>query len=110
MSNNNRIDVKIKLLNAQLIAAKTQVDNMNLDLVKKLDANQLIGVTLGLVSILIGSTFGLFYFSFNVFMKPQIDKVQEQSLEVQKQNIETQNLILKTQKQNEELIRLLKSK
>ena len=103
MSNNNRIDVKIKLLNAQLIAAKTQVDNMNLDLVKKLDANQLIGVTLGLVSILIGATFGLFYFSFNVFMKPQLDKVQEQNLEVQKQNLEVQ-------KQNEEIIRLLKSK
>lgn len=103
MSNNNRIDVKVKLLNAQLIAARTQVDNMNLDLVKKLDANQLIGVTLGLVSILIGSTFGLFYFSFNVFMKPQLDKVQEQSLEVQKQNLEVQ-------KQNEEIIRLLKSK
>jgi hypothetical protein len=76
---------------------------MNLDLVKKLDANQLIGVTLGLVSILIGSTFGLFYFSFNVFMKPQLDKVQEQSLEVQKQNEEVQ-------KQNEEIIRLLKIK
>lgn len=96
MSNNNRIDVKIKLLNAQLIAAKTQVDNMNLDLVKKLDANQLIGVTLGLVSILIGSTFGLFYFSFNVFMKPQLD--------------EAKNLSLEVQKQNEEIIRLLKSK
>lgn len=95
-NNNNRIDVKIKLLNAQLIAAKTQVDNMNLDLVKKLDANQLIGVTLGLVSILIGSTFGLFYFSFNVFMKPQLD--------------EAKNLSLEVQKQNEEIIRLLKSK
>ena len=95
-NNNNRIDVKIKLLNAQLIAAKTQVDSMNLDLVKKLDANQLIGVTLGLVSILIGSTFGLFYFSFNVFMKPQLD--------------EAKNLSLEVQKQNEEIIRLLKSK
>lgn len=103
MSNNNRIDVKIKLLNAQLIAAKTQVDNMNLDLVKKLDANQLIGVTLGLVSILIGSTFGLFYFSFNVFMKPQLDETKSLTLETQEQN-------LAVQKQNEEIIRLLKSK
>ena len=65
---------------------------MDLNIAKKLDVNNMMGAMIGMTAL----AFGLFYFSFNLVVKPQLD--------------EAKSLILETQKQNEKIIELLKNK
>lgn len=79
---------------------------MDLNIAKKLDVNNMMGAMIGMTAL----AFGLFYFSFNLVVKPQLDEAKSLILETQKQNIETQKQNIETQKQNKKIIELLKNK
>ena len=91
-------------------AARCEAQNMKIELAKKIDANNVLGVMLSSIVGITGIAFGLFYFSFNLVVKPQLDEAKNLILETQKQNIETQKQNIETQKQNKKIIELLKNK
>lgn len=95
MLNNRRIEpslnVKIEKLDNKLTE---QIINMKIDIARKLDANQIIGV----FSVVIA----LISFSFFSLIKPSIENIEKQNIETQKQNIETQ-------KQNKKILELLEN-
>lgn len=78
---------------------QSSAQNMDLNIAKKLDVNNMMGAMIGMTAL----AFGLFYFSFNLVVKPQLDEAKNLILETQKQNIDTQ-------KQNKKIIELLKNK
>lgn len=102
----NKAHSSIKKLNAQLECAKVGAQNMDLNIAKKLDVNNMMGAMIGMTAL----AFGLFYFSFNLVVKPQLDEAKNLILETQKQNIETQKQNIETQKQNRKIIELLRNK
>ena len=59
---------------------------MKIELAKKVDANNVLGVMLSSIVGITGIAFGLFYFSFNLVVKPQLDDAKKEVIETQKQN------------------------
>ena len=85
-----KLDVKAEKtninINAQLEAARCEAQNMKIELAKKIDANNVLGVMLSSIVGITGIAFGLFYFSFNLVVKPQLDDAKKEVIETQKQN------------------------